>query len=131
MADEILGFNDLVPLLINSPASSDHYSDNAADPTALGKRLVTPNALFGSVEFHWTGLDQSDGTITVQCSSTGDSNSYITKASATTILAAGSGVNSFSLNGVITERYYRVAYLKGTNTTGAVSAWIYAKTHGV
>ncbi len=131
MADKILSFNEVVPLLSTSPANVAHVSTDATDATALGKRLVTTNVLFASVQFNWTGLDAADGTITVECNDTGVVADYIQKATATYTLPAGSGVNSFSLNGVVTEDFYRVRYAPGANTTGTISCVIYAKTHGV
>jgi len=128
MADEILSVNETVQLFISSPANVAHESDDAGDATVLGKRLVMTSVCYAAVQYKWTGLDAANGSITVESSVTGEDGSYVQKASATATLPAGSGTDIFSFNGgVVTEKFYRVIWTPGANTTGTLDAWIFGK----
>lgn len=129
MADEILNTNELIQLFTNVTASAPHQSDQVG-AGQNGNRIVSWGILFGAIEFDWTGLDASDGVLTVEMSTTGN-EPYVPKSGATYTFPAGDGTNLISLNGVMTEKYYRVTWDPGANTTGTLNCWIYGKTHGV
>lgn len=132
MTDVVLQTNTVLEIMTLAPASAAHRTDDNTDPYMIGSRLIMTNVVWGSIQVNAAGLDAADGTITVQCCDTGVDADYLTKTSLGVVtLASGTTTQIFSFNGVVTEKFYRVKYAKGANTTGTISVYIHGKTHGV
>lgn len=83
-----------------------------------------------SFVFTWTGFNQVDATVTIQVSNDGtnwDTKSDASDDPVTYTFAAASGTHGISFNGVVTEAYYRVAFVHGTNSAGTISCVIAGK----
>ncbi len=132
MTDVLVARNAVLQIMTAAAASADHRTDNAADAAMIGARLNMVDVVWGSVQVNTTSLDHADGTMTVECCDTGVDADYLTKTSLGVVtLASGTNTYSFSFNGVITEKFYRVKYAKGSNTAGTLDVYIHGKTHGV
>lgn len=132
MTDVVLQNNVVLQIMTAAPANANHRTDDSGDAYMLGSRLVMVDAVWGSVQVNATGLDAADATVKVEACDTGVDGDYLTKTTLGSVtLGAGTSVNLFSLNGVITEKFYRVKYTKGANTTGTLNVYIHGKTHGV
>ncbi len=131
MTDVLLDRNEVLQIMTSASANADHRTDNASDAAMIGKRLVMVNNLYGSVQVNATSLNAADAIIKVECCDTGVDADYITKSTATLTLPSGSSVNIFSLDAVITEKFYRVKYLHGSVSAGTLDVYIHGKTIGV
>lgn len=79
-----------------------------------------------SFEFDWSSFNATGGaTFTLQVS---NSNSlWNDKTDATFTVAAASGAQIINLNETASEGYYRVAYVKNSNSTGSASCYMVGK----
>lgn len=126
--DYVLATNQTLQIMTGASADAAHATSDGADPDVIGGRLIMINCQSASVQFVWTDLDASDATITVEC--TNIAGSWIPKSTATYTIPSGDGANSFSLNLIVTEKYYRVRYDPGTNTAGTIDCYIHGTTFG-
>lgn len=97
-------------LLDAASAASDQIS--SAESTDAYPRL----------SFHviWASLTGTiDGTVKVQVSNTG--GDWVDKTGASVTLSGASGADMISLNGVVTEHYYRVVYTKNNISGGTIT----------
>ncbi len=92
-------------------ASSNHTSD----------WINTRTAQDCSFEMLWSGLSSTiDGQFVIEVSNSGASNAT-PKSSASLTVTTASGNDMFSLNGVISEKFYRIKWVKNTVAAGTVT----------
>jgi len=107
--------------IMNAAAAS---ADQTSDIVEMGK---CTHATFQVI---WSGIDDTDGTVKLQVSE--DQTNWVYKAdsagSAVTLtIGSAADTGSISLNGVVTEKYYRAVYTKNSNTTGTVTVKVGGK----
>ncbi len=109
--------------VLNAPANADAHSSDGA-PVGIGKWLPSDEVRTMSFHVVATSIDAADGVVFVECSNLPDPTVSTTppaKTDATeTLAASGEYMISLSAN-IVTERWYRVSYTHGTNSTGTIA----------
>lgn len=101
---------------------------NAATAGSNQTTQIVDTGAYPRVSFQvvWTSLTGTvDGAVKLQSSN--DNTNWIDKTGATFTLSGASGSNLISLNGVVTEKYYRAVYTKNNVTGGTISVIAFAK----
>jgi hypothetical protein len=98
------------------PARADHTSTV----------IDTSDVLYMSAQIVWASLTGTlDATIKMEVSN--DGTNWVEKSSASFTLTTASGTDMLSLNGVVTEHYYRIKYTHGNVSGGTVSVYLVTK----
>ena len=83
-------------------------------------KVKTTRATMGSVHCTWASLTgTTDGQFLVDVSNNG--TSWVAKTSAAITVASANGDDLISLNGVVTEAFYRVRWVKNNVSGGTVT----------
>lgn len=103
------------PILINQSGTASFNSD----------AISVGNTVWMSFVFTWTGFNTTDATVTIEVSN--DGTNWDQKTGATFTIGSAADTQGISLNGVVTEDFYRVAFAHGTNSAGTISCIIACK----
>jgi len=112
---------------------ANHVSTDSGDATCLGRSCDLSLYNFASIQLVWSGLGGTpNGTATVEVSE--DGTNWDTKkievagasVDAVIALSGAAGNDTLSIE-TVTERYYRVSYVKGTTTGGSIDCILMAK----
>lgn len=91
--------------------------DASSDGFANVKEVISDNGAF-SYQCEATGLDASDGVVSVEYSN--DQNQWSTMPDLSETLVLGSSLTHFNIN-AINHRFYRVYWDSNSNTTGTIT----------
>lgn len=77
---------------------------------------------YGALQCYWSSITGSvDGTVKLQVSL--DNSNWTDKSSATFTMSGASGTNEISLNGTMTEHFYRAVYTHNSISGGNLDCY--------
>jgi hypothetical protein len=115
-----LAFFSLETYAAETVLSEAPLSSLGAGSDRTSDKMKTTRATMGSVHCTWASLTgTTDGQFLVDVSNNG--TSWVAKAGAAITVASANGDDLISLNGVVTEAFYRVRWVKNNVTGGTVT----------
>lgn len=119
------------PIKAGASAALAHDSTNPADASVLGKAVDVGLCTTGSFQVTWAGLTGTiDATAQLFCSDNGtnwDEKSDANGDPVLITLAGAADTEVISLNGVLSETFYKVVYTPNGVTGGTVEAIVWGK----
>lgn len=117
-------------LLRSATAGANHVSSDNLDALTIGRAVDLALYTSASVQLIWSGLTGTiNGVLTVEVSD--DGTNWDTKkiggSDATITVSGAAGNDTLSLDGIVTERYYRVNWAKNLVTGGTLDCILIAK----
>lgn len=120
-------------VMTTAPAGSDHLTTDNTDPTMFGAGINLSGCTYGSFQVNWTSLAGTlNAVVSLEVSSDSTCSKYIVKSNASGspvnfTLSGANGADSISLNGVVTEKCYRVRYAHTGVTGGTINTFVIGK----
>jgi hypothetical protein len=133
MRNKIMPINAVHIIAVNpgASASAAHDSANSADAAVYGKPMDIGEWNVGSIQLVWASLTGTvNGVLSVQVSD--DGTNWVPKTDANLnpvqiTVSGASGSNLISLNGVISEEFYKVIWTPNGVTGGNINCIVWGK----